>query len=107
MNANDYQNLALITAAKREPSHQLNNCALGLAGEAGEFTDHIKKHMFHGHELDSLYLKKELGDILWYVAVAAASLNIPLGEIMQTNVDKLRARYPAGFSAEASKNRAE
>ena len=81
------------------------NAALGLAGEAGEFADHIKKYQFQGHDLDREHLIKELGDIIWYVAQAAVGLETTNDEIMERNIAKLKARYPHGFEAERSRNR--
>ena len=84
----------------------LNGC-LGLAGEAGEFCDMMKKWFFHGKLLDEEHAKKELGDVLWYVAMICHSMGWDLDEIMQMNVDKLKARYPEGFDTERSNHRAE
>lgn len=83
------------------------NCALGLCGEAGELADHVKKYVFQGHELSTSYMKKELGDIMWYVVVLAKVLGVSMDDVLQTNVEKLYARYPDGFSKERSVNRAE
>lgn len=80
---------------------------LGLAGESGEFLDMVKKWIFHVKPLDEKHAKKELGDVLWYVAEIAYSLGWNLDEIMAMNIDKLKARYPEGFSAERSNHRAE
>lgn len=104
MDPTDYQLAALRTAsslARAEISPRdaaLLRGAVGLAGEAGEVADAIKKVVFHGHELDTGRLAAELGDVLWYVAVLAADLRLDLGEIMAANVAKLRARYPDGFT---------
>lgn len=84
---------------------QLSNGALGLAGEAGEVADLLKKHLFHGHPLDRDKLKDELGDVLWYVATLATTLGIGLDEVAEHNINKLRARYPEGFDHERSLNR--
>ena len=81
--------------------------ALGLAGEAGETADMLKKHLFHGKPLNHDDVVKELGDVLWYVAGMATAIGISLDDVAQRNVDKLRARYPDGFSAEASAQRAD
>ena len=75
---------------------------LGIAGESGECADIIKKHIGHGHPLNVEKLKLELGDVLWYVAALAHLIDMPLSEIAQANLDKLRKRYPNGFSTEAS-----
>jgi len=79
--------------------------AMGLAGEAGEVVDLLKKHLGHGHDLDADKLTKELGDVLWYVSAIAQSAGLELGDIARANVEKLRKRYPDGFSVEASRNR--
>ena len=73
------------------------NWALGIAGEAGEYCELIKKSEFHGKMLNKDAAKKELGDVLYYVAMAATNLCLDLESIAQANVDKLRARYPDGF----------
>src|SRR5687768_18620728 len=105
-----YQELALRTASKESLVDQgtmLNAAALGLNGEAGEIADHVKKVLFHGHPLDEGTrdkLAKEIGDILWYCALAARGLDLGLGEIAAMNVEKLRKRYPEGFSSERSLN---
>lgn len=79
--------------------------SLGLAGEAGETVDLLKKYLGHGHELDRLKVQKELGDVLWYLAAIATVLGIDLDHVAHVNVEKLKARYPEGFSHEASRNR--
>lgn len=108
MNFNDYQKEALRTEAGMDKSlPRVLNGALGLCGEAGEFADLLKKHYYQGHDLDEGHLAKELGDILWYVAVAADALGIDLDTVAEMNVLKLRDRYPDGFDAERSQHRKE
>ena len=108
MDMDDYQALAERTANRDlDKGHRLANGALGLAGEAGEAADLIKKHLFHDHPLDEARLKSELGDILWYVATLSGTLGLSLGEVARHNVAKLRARYPEGFSSERSLGRSE
>lgn len=108
MNFNDYQKEALRTASNAGYSlPRVLNGALGLCGEAGEFADILKKHYYQGHDLDEGHLAKELGDILWYVAVAADALGIDLDTIAEMNVLKLRDRYPDGFDTERSQHRKE
>lgn len=103
---NEYQQIADSTS-----NHNLDNqielavLALGLAGESGEAADHIKKYLGHGHELDKAKLLKEMGDVVWYVAVLADRLGFSLQQVAQVNVDKLAARYPNGFNVQDSKNR--
>lgn len=71
--------------------------ALGLAGEAGEVCEILKKHHGHGRDLDPTALKAELGDVLWYVAAIATSHGLSLTDIAAFNAAKLRRRYPYGF----------
>lgn len=78
---------------------------LGIAGEAGEFADMIKKQAGHGHASDPVKEKKELGDILWYVADVCTKKGYDMDEVADMNIEKLKARYPEGFSAEKSQNR--
>lgn len=103
MEMDEYQRLAGRTTNVADTA--LANFALGLAGEAGEVADMIKKHIYHGHDLDRNDLIKELGDVLWYVSQVAAWNGINMNTIAVTNVAKLRKRYPEGFSQEASQNR--
>lgn len=104
----DYAALAMRTANPRlTPDQRLANVGLGLTGEAGEVADTIKKHLHQGHSLDRESIVKELGDVLWYVAEGADYLNIPMAEIAKRNVDKLKARYPAGFDTTKSQERME
>lgn len=81
------------------------NACLGLSGEVGEFNDMIKKWIFHEKELDINHLEKECGDILWYIALMCNSFGWNLDEIMQMNIDKLKARYPEGFDTVKANNR--
>ena len=107
----DYQALALGTASPEslvDERTMLNAAALGLNGEAGEIADHIKKVMFHGHPLDDATrdkIAKEIGDILWYCAMGAKGIGVPLSVIARMNVEKLKKRYPEGFSTDRSLNR--
>jgi NTP pyrophosphatase (non-canonical NTP hydrolase) len=106
MDLDTYQQLAARTLGPRTPEQQLANAALGLAGEAGEVADAMKKHLFHAHPLDRDAIVKELGDCLWYVAAMATAIGVTLDEVGERNIEKLRRRYPDGFSAERSLNRA-
>lgn len=106
MDAREYQQLAMRTAAPdQDARRRLLNAALGLAGEAGEFADSVKKIEFHGHTLDQQALLHELGDVLWYVAQACTALDLDMSAVMEANIAKLRKRYPEGFSFERSINR--
>ena len=108
MNATEYQRLAMTTLnPELSKKDVLINAVMGLCGESGEAIDIVKKHLHQGHELDQDKLVKELGDIAWYLAEAAYSLDIPLDDVLQRNIDKLRARYPEGFDTEKSIHRTE
>ena len=106
MDLNEYQRAALRTAAAVGAEARLLNAILGLAGETGEVAELLKKHQFHGHALDRQRVLDELGDVLWYIALAADALDSSLEEIGQRNVAKLLRRYPLGFSEQASRERA-
>lgn len=105
MGANEYQQLAQRTSAATDMRHKLVNGALGLAGEAGEVADHIKKHQFQGHDLDKNEIVNECGDVLWYLAEILEGVGVSMEEAMRLNIDKLMRRYPDGFEVERSVNR--
>lgn len=108
MTANEYQAEALRTVPEMLTADRLLiNGVMGLCGETGECADMIKKYLFQGHDLDSEHFAKELGDVAWYLAVAAYAIGYDLETVLQTNIDKLRARYPDGFDAERSRHRQE
>jgi NTP pyrophosphatase (non-canonical NTP hydrolase) len=84
---------------------RLMHAAMGIGSEAGEIQDQLKKHLIYGRDLDEQNLKEELGDLLWYVALALDELGSSFEEVMQMNVAKLRVRYPEGFTKDKSVNR--
>ena len=90
---------------------QLLTAALGLAAESGEFTEVVKKIILQGkpYNKDNVFhMKRELGDICWYIAQACMALDTSFDEIIEMNVDKLKARYPGGeFDVSKSENRKE
>ena len=111
MDFTQYQELAMRTRppmldhCEAPMTAALCNVALGLTGESGEFADSVKKHLFQGHPIDVMNLAEEIGDVLWYCALAASALPFTLDEIAQRNIEKLKKRYPKGFEAERSINR--
>ena len=108
MTANEYQKLAMRTLNPAlDKRDVLINGVMGLCGEAGEAIDIVKKHLAQGHALDREALIKELGDVAWYLAETAYALDVPLDEVLERNISKLRARYPEGFDAERSMSRGE
>ena len=90
---------------------RLLTAALGLTAESGEFTEVVKKIVFQGkpyNEENIFHMKRELGDICWYLAQACMALDTTFDEIIEMNVDKLKARYPGGeFDVHNSENRKE
>ena len=76
-----------------------------MTGEAGEFADLVKKINFHGHTQDNDHLIKELGDVLWYIALGAEVIGTDLETVAQANINKLWNRYPNGFEEKRSINR--
>ena len=124
MNGKEYQNLAMRTNDGNATNRLLNLtlsdttengigedtgtillACLGLSGEVGEFNDMIKKWIFHEKDLDEEHLKKELGDIMWYIAMMCHAFRWNLDEIMEMNINKLKARYPEGFDTDRANNR--
>ena len=89
----------------------LLTAALGLTAESGEFTEVVKKIILQGkpyNEDNVFHMKRELGDICWYLAQACMALDTTFDEIIEMNVDKLKARYPGGeFDGHKSENRRE
>ena len=90
---------------------RLLTAALGLTAESGEFTEVVKKIILQGkpyNEENVFHMKRELGDICWYLAQACMALDTTFDEIIEMNVDKLKARYPGGeFNVHKSENRKE
>jgi NTP pyrophosphatase (non-canonical NTP hydrolase) len=108
LDADSYQKLAARTTIERPDfaitDHEIMVVwnAIGLAGEAGEVVDYIKKGVFHQRGIDRETVRRELGDVLWYVAALCTKLDISLSEVMDLNIAKLRARYPDGYRPERS-----
>ena len=90
---------------------KLLTAALGLTAESGEFTEVVKKIAFQGKPYNKenvFHMKRELGDICWYIAQACMALDTTFDELIEMNVDKLKARYPGGeFDVHKSENRKE
>lgn len=101
----DYSRAVERTANGGDAARRLANFGMGLAGEAGEVCDALKKHLYHGHALSREALTEELGDVLWYVVALANTLDLPLEAIVRTNIAKLQARYPEGFDPLRSQRR--
>lgn len=80
-------------------------CVLGLASETGEIAEAIKHAEFHGHPLDTDNLKKECGDLLWYLSCLVSHYGWSLEQVAEENIQKLSKRYPKGFDKQRSINR--
>ncbi len=114
MTNEEYRELALRTAPRAENIHieakheNLLLAVIGLAGEVGEILEHVKKHIFHGHQLDPDKLLKEMGDVEWYANLLREYFGFTLEQVHAANIAKLAARYPEGFFSSArSLHRAE
>lgn len=108
MEGKEYQKLAMKTLnPSLTKKDMLVNGVMGLNGESGEVIDIVKKHMFQGHELDKDKIKKELGDVMWYVAEVCEALDLSLDEVMEGNIEKLAKRFKDGFTVNESINRKE
>ena len=122
----EYQEEALRTANKMSTiflmQYVINDCeenpdsdkvawmlegALGLSGEVGEVVDILKKSIFQGHPLDTRKVALELGDVMWYLTLLTHSIGYNPNEVTKMNIEKLKNRYPNGFSTTDSLNRKE
>jgi len=84
--------------------------AIGIGAEGGEFMEIVKKCVFQGKPMDDeaqYHMKRELGDIIWYVTQACIAMGISLENVIDTNIQKLETRYPDGFEVFRSENRDE
>lgn len=126
---NQYQQFVLSTTSKEsldytkmvdrifsiENANPINiplliTASIGLASETGEFNEVVKKILFQGKEFneeEKFHMKRELGDVLWYLSNAATALGYTLDEIIDENISKLEKRYPNGFEVSRSENRDE
>lgn len=106
---NEYQTLALRTARPKDEKNELFHLLLGICGEAGEIAEKTKKivrdHDSDFSKLDKEDLTKELGDVLWHIAVIADHFDIPLESIATTNIEKLASRLERGKISGSGDNR--
>lgn len=108
MTGNEYRELAMRTCSIPYDHREdmLRHAVFGLTSEAGEVAGILQKE-YQGHPFDEEHIKKELGDCLWMIAEACTALGFSMDDVMQTNIEKLRNRFPEGFSADRSLNRKE
>lgn len=108
MNLAEYQAHAARTAnPKLNPRERIIQACFGLTGEAGEVIDAMKKILYHGHDFDRDKTVEEISDCLWYISEMCSAWGITLDEVAQTNIAKLKARYPVAFDEERSRMRVE
>lgn len=117
MNENQYIKDALTTESPISDAQmgrinlRLLHAVMGMQTETAELTDALKKHIFYGAPLDKVNMLEEIGDVFWYVAILLDEMKGELGEkasfesIMNTNIAKLKARYPNKFTEHAAMNR--
>ena len=121
MNPTEYVNNAVLTKSDKfyEPNTtppkgvvkatNLNvdvlHAIVGISTEAGELLDVVKKNLFYGKPVDYVNLDEEMGDVLWYVAIYASARGLPIERMMQTNIEKLRVRFPSRFTEHDANNR--
>lgn len=107
----EYEEFVLSLASPdstKDHEAEIVTAGLGLAGEAGEFADHVKKEVFHKKPMKKEEAIKELGDVFWYLAFASRAIGSNLQEIMEVNVAKLSARYKDGvFKVEHAHSQGE
>ncbi len=96
--SNDFE--PIKNRLQNEQTIRLLHAGIGLSTESAEILDSLKKHIFYGKSLDEVNLKEEMGDLFWYLAIMADSLNIDFETIMSKNIEKLKARYGQKFSEE-------
>jgi NTP pyrophosphatase (non-canonical NTP hydrolase) len=103
---NEYQEDAQRSLKQGESlAYDLNHMALGIAGEAGELVDCIKKHTIYNKPLDEENAIEEVGDILWYAANLCNILGITLETAAKRNIGKLALRYPEKYTDELASAR--
>lgn len=117
MNGNQYIQDALTTespvsdAQMERVNLRLLHAIMGMQTETAELTDALKKHIFYGAPLDRVNMLEEIGDVFWYIAILLDELRVDVGDkasfenVMNTNIAKLKARYPNKFSEFAALNR--
>lgn len=116
MTGKEYQKLAMRTNDEKADNRLavgfgevsiggLLNGILGLTGEAGEVADLVKKWIFHEKGIDLTHLQKELGDVMWYIAMICHTCGLDMDQVMEQNIGKLKVRYPEGFDTYRANHR--
>jgi NTP pyrophosphatase (non-canonical NTP hydrolase) len=98
MNFHEYQENAIKTAKAGDIKFNLVHAAMGIAGESGEFTDCVKKYAIYGQSFDRRNAAEELGDLMWFIALACNAMQISLEDVAAQNIEKLAKRYPEKYT---------
>ena len=108
MEINEYQRLAM-RSAKKLPTiiENLNHAALGATSECGELATTVKASIIYGKPIDLLNIEEEIGDALWFLALAADTIGLELSFVAKKNIEKLRKRYPEKYTDQAAQARAD
>ncbi|MFH1223150.1 MAG: nucleoside triphosphate pyrophosphohydrolase family protein [Pseudomonadota bacterium] len=96
---------AIASRLKNERALRLLHGSCGIATEAGELLDAIKKYAFYGKEIDTVNLVEEIGDLMWYSSIILDELGVEFEEVMDKNINKLRTRYGEKFSETCANTR--
>lgn len=102
-----YSAQAMRTAMPQDNEDAFNHALLGLGSETGELMTHWKAYRYYGKALERAYVKKELGDVLWFLNRATLASGMTLLEVAEANIAKLYKRYPEKYTAEAALARAD
>lgn len=111
MNFIDYQTEALRTAKfYKTLSANLLHASIGLSTEVGEFNTEVKRHAIYEKPLTpemKAHMTEELGDIMWYIALAADNLGVTMEQLAVANIAKLSRRFPERYSDASAEGRAD
>ena len=105
MTIEEFQKLASRTFNSTDLDVDIMHVTLGMVTEAAEVADMIKKHIAYGRELDIVNIKEELGDLLWYIAIAMDVFGFEPSDVFKTNIEKLKIRYPEKYTDELAETR--
>ena len=100
-----YQKQAMRTKKELGYEKNLFHAALGIADEAGEFAKEIKDHLVYSKDFDRVNTVGEAGDLLWFLALACDTLQVPMSVVMEANIAKLQVRYSEGYADAKAQNR--
>lgn len=105
MELNEYSKKSLRTIRTLEGDLAIANASMGLCGETGELVDHLKKHVFHKAPLNTQHVRKEVGDVMFYLNWIVVMFGLSWDDILDVNIAKLMVRYPNGFNEDDANNR--